>query len=114
TFNSSDAVISTDRLDYSPGETAYISGRGFHPGETVRLKIHEDPHTPQERGLDVVADTDGNFTGEYVVQVYDTDMKFIVGARGLTSGASAQTTFTDANPQTITVGAPTSATVIQG
>ena len=45
---------------------------------------------------------------------YDLDMKFIVGARGLTSGRTAQTTFTDANPQTITVAAPTSVTVIQG
>ena len=87
-------------MDYAPGETAHITGRGFQPGETVRLKIHEDPHTPQERGLDVVADGEGNFTGDYLVTFYDIDMKFIAGARGLTSGATAQTTFTDANPQT--------------
>ncbi|HJT65462.1 MAG TPA: kelch repeat-containing protein, partial [Pyrinomonadaceae bacterium] len=111
---SSGAAITTDKMDYAPGETAHISGRGFQPGETVRLKIHEDPHTPQERGLDVVADANGNFTGDYVVQVYDIDMKFLVGARGLTSGTMAQTTMTDANPQTIAVAAPTSATVIQG
>jgi hypothetical protein len=111
---SSGAAISTDKMDYAPGEVAHISGRGFQAGETVRLKIHEDPHTPQERGLDVVADGQGNFVGDYVVQVYDIDMKFIAGARGLTSGATAQTTFTDANPQTIAVAAPTSVTVIQG
>src|SRR6185369_9458642 len=63
TFNSSNAAISTDKLDYAPGETAHIAGRGFQPGETVRLKIHEDPHTPQERGFDAVADADGNFSG---------------------------------------------------
>src|SRR6185295_8455758 len=56
-----------------------------------------DPHTPQERGFDATADSDGNFSGEYLVMDYDLDMKFIVGARGLTSGATAQTTFTDAN-----------------
>ena len=111
---SSGAAISTDKLDYAPGETAHITGRGFQAGETVRLKIHEDPHTPQERGLDVVADGEGNFVGDYIVQVYDIDMKFIVGARGLTSGRTAQTTFTDANPQLITVAAPTSVTVSQG
>jgi Bacterial Ig-like domain (group 3)/MBG domain (YGX type)/Galactose oxidase, central domain len=111
---SSGAAITTDKMDYAPGEIAHVTGRGFQPGETVRLKIHEDPHTPQERGLDMVADADGNITGDYVVQVYDIDMKFLVGARGLTSGAVAQTTFTDANPQNITVAAPTSATVIQG
>jgi hypothetical protein len=111
---SSSAQITTDKMDYAPGEIARISGRGFQPGETVRVKIHEDPHTPQERGFDTTADADGNFSGEYLVMDYDLDMKFIVGARGLTSGRTAQTTFTDANPQLITVAAPTSVTVIQG
>ncbi|HET6852532.1 MAG TPA: kelch repeat-containing protein, partial [Pyrinomonadaceae bacterium] len=111
---SSAASISTDKMDYAPGETAHISGRGFQAGEVVRVKIHEDPHTPQERGFDVTADANGNFTGDYLVMDYDLDMKFIVGARGLTSGATAQTTMTDANPQTIAVAAPTTATVIQG
>src|SRR6185503_15629576 len=86
-----------DKLDYAPGETVNISGRGFQPGETVRLKIHEDPHTPQERGFDIVADGSGSFVGTYVVQDYDLRMKFIVSARGLTSGWNAQTTFTDGN-----------------
>jgi WD40 repeat protein len=95
TFASSATAISTDKLDYRPGETAHISGRGFQPGETVRLKIHEDPHTPLERGMDVIADPAGNFVGDYVVQAYDLAMKFLVGARGLTSGFVAQTTFTD-------------------
>src|SRR5687767_7629126 len=94
---SSSAAITTDKLDYKPGDVVAISGRGFQPGETVRVKIHEDPHTPQERGFDAVADSSGNFSGEYVVQDYDLSMKFIVGARGLTSGATAQTTFTDGN-----------------
>src|SRR6185369_2422853 len=111
---SSGASISTDKMDYAPGETAHIVGRGFQPGEVVRVKIHEDPHTPQERGFDATADADGNFSGDYLVMEYDLDMKFIVGARGLTSGATAQTTMTDANPQTIAVAAPTSVTVIQG
>ena len=97
-FNSSSAEISTDKLDYAPGETVYIAGRGFQAFETVRIKVHEDPHTPLERGSDVVADADGNFVGEYLVQDYDLNMKFLVGARGLTSGRTAQSTFTDASP----------------
>ncbi len=110
TLASSSASITTDKLDYQPGETVLISGRGFQPGETVRVKIHEDPHTPQERGFDIVADGDGNFIGEYLVQEYDLAMKFIVGARGLTSGATAQTTFTDArviNSASLTYNATT-------
>ena len=111
---SSAASISTDKMDYAPGEIARIIGRGFQPGEVVRVKIHEDPHTPQERGFDATADADGNFSGEYLVMDYDLDMKFVVGARGLTSGATAQTTMTDSNPQIILAEPPISATVIQG
>ena len=96
-MGSNSASISTDKMDYRPGETATISGRGFQPGEVVRVKIHEDPHTPQERGFDATADASGNFSGAYLVQDYDLDMKFIVSARGLTSGWTAHTTFTDAN-----------------
>ncbi len=95
-FASSDAQISTDKLDYSPGQTVYISGRGFQPLEIVRIKVHEDPHTPLERGMDITADANGDFIGEYLVQNYDLNVKFFVGARGLLSGRTAQTTFTDA------------------
>src|SRR6185369_12447725 len=110
---SSSASITTDKMDYIPGETVTITGRGFQPDETVRVKIHEDPHTPQERGFDAVADSGGNFVGQYLVQDYDLDMKFIVGARGLTSGLTAQTTFTDNQPGTITLS-PASVSVAAG
>jgi hypothetical protein len=110
-FNSTDAAISTDKLDYSPGETAHIIGHGFQPGETVRLKIHEDPHTPQERGFDATADAEGNFSGDYLVMDYDFNMKFIVGARGLSSGRTAQTTFTDARNLILTFAGTGSGTV---
>ena len=97
TLNSSPASITTDKLDYAPGETVNLTGRGWQPGETVRVMIHEDPHTPQERGFDAQADANGNISGTYLVQDYDLAMKFIVGARGLSSGWTAQTTFTDGN-----------------
>ena len=37
-LGSSSASISTDFMDYAPGDIAKITGRGFQPGETVRLK----------------------------------------------------------------------------
>src|SRR4029078_6746761 len=110
-LGSSSAAVTTDKMDYAPGETAIITGRGFQPGEVVRLKIHEDPHTPQERGFDATADADGNFSGEYLVMDYDLNMKFLVGARGLTSGATAQTTFTDARNWVLTFAGTGSGTV---
>lgn len=110
-FQSSNATVTTDKLDYQPGDTATISGTGFAAGETVRVMIHEDPHTPNERGFDAVADANGNFSGTYLVQDYDLNMKFVVGARGLTSGNTAQTTFTDSNNFAVT---PLSQTVAPG
>src|SRR6185437_605279 len=73
------------------------------------------PHTPQERGFDAVADADGNFSGEYLVMDYDLDMKFVVGARGLTSGAVAQTSFTDSRTiNSVTLNGGTSVSVSPG
>ena len=72
-LTSSSASITTDKMDYAPGDTATISGRGFQPGEVVRVKIHEDPHTPQERGFDATADADGKFSGQYLVQEYTSE-----------------------------------------
>src|SRR6185503_20433150 len=74
---------------------------------------HEDPHTPQERGFDAVADAEGSFTGDYLVMDYDLDMKFIVSARGLTSGVTAHTTMTDAQPTAVAL-VPNSVTVVAG
>ena len=118
---SNSSSITTDKLDYAPTETVLISGRGFELGETVSVKIHEDPHTPQERGIDAVADGDGNFTGEYLVQDYDLNMKFIAGARGLTSGqdssdniygrAQPSYTFAGAGTGTVTSAQPNTGTV---
>jgi hypothetical protein len=114
TFASSPATITTDKLDYAPGETVTFSGTGFAPGETVRVVIHEDPHTHLERNFEATADASGNITGSYLVEEHDLNVKFIVNARGLTSNLTAQTGFTDSNPQAVTVALPQSVTVTQG
>src|SRR5438477_12578225 len=33
------AWVLTDKDDYAPGETVYIAGAGFCPGETVSLRV---------------------------------------------------------------------------
>ncbi|HZI62642.1 MAG TPA: Ig-like domain repeat protein, partial [Pyrinomonadaceae bacterium] len=63
--------------------------------ETVRVVIHEDPHTHLERNFEVVADESGNIAGSYQVEDHDLFVRFVVGARGLTSGFAAQTAFSD-------------------
>ena len=38
------AVVSTDKLDYRPGEIVRISGDGFFPGEQVCLQVKRSLH----------------------------------------------------------------------
>lgn len=111
-FNSSNATVSTDKLDYQPGQTARISGTGWQAGETVNITIHEDPHTHTERRLTATADANGNFTANYSVEEHDLNVKFILGAKGQASGRTAQTTFTDAREFRATI-TPTSVNTSQ-
>ena len=34
-----ETIVSTDKLDYAPGETAVITGSGFTPGSEVVIQI---------------------------------------------------------------------------
>src|SRR5687767_14570689 len=55
--------ILTDKSDYSPGETAQISGSGFHPNEIVTIRVtHETGGSADGRGHEpftVSADSSG-------------------------------------------------------
>ncbi|HEY0770738.1 MAG TPA: VCBS repeat-containing protein, partial [Sphingobacteriaceae bacterium] len=97
--DSSGATVTTDKLDYQPGQTAVISGTGWQAGELVDIILHEDPHTHTERRMTATADASGNFTANYLVEDHDLNITFIIGAKGQTSGRTAQTTFTDASIQ---------------
>ncbi len=95
-FDASSATVTTDKSDYSPGQTVVITGTGWLPGETVTLNIHRDTNDPPDTVLTAVADANGNISNsEYVVQEYDLGLTFLLTATGQTSGYTAQTTFTD-------------------
>ena len=102
-LRSSAATISTDKLDYAPGRTALITGTGWQPGETVDIVMHEDPHTHTERRLSLVADNEGKIIGSYFVEQHDSNVHFVVGAKGLTSRRTAQSAFTDTDPTPQTI-----------
>ena len=100
TGESSIATVSTDWEDYSPGETVIVTGGGWEPGETVSLLFHEDVDPPihPDQTLTAVADGNGQILNqEYVIDEADVGIQFILTATGLTSGRTAQTTFTDGN-----------------
>ena len=98
--NSSNATVTTDKLDYIPGETAVISGTGWQANEMLDLLIYEDPYTNIERRVTAQTDSNGNFSGNYLVEDRDLNVTFIIGAKGQTSGKTAQTTFTDGHTVT--------------
>lgn len=106
------ATIATDMPDYYPGDSVIITGSGWEPGETVRLTItqvsplRDDPTTM----FYAIADVAGNVTNsDFRIQEDHLGAAFSLTATGLTSGRTAQTTFTDSpliSTATITVQSP--------
>src|SRR5438093_4259914 len=92
------ATVATDKPDYAPGQTVTITGSGWEPGETVVLVLHEDPEIDTDLQLTAVADANGDFTNtDFAVDVFDIGVTFTLNATGVSSGQTAETTFTDAN-----------------
>ena len=87
-----DAVISTDKLDYSPGETVTIYGSGFGPAAAVTVEVVRPDGTVNPPSWSVTADGSGDFT-----TVYQLDGITGTYAVTATDGTNtATTTFTDA------------------
>ena len=95
------ATVTTDRNDYLPGDTVFITGSGWDSGETVALEIVENPLIHPAETLIVTADDMGDISAEYAIQEHDLGQAFKLTATGQTSGLTAQTTFTDGKPTRI-------------
>ncbi|MGC2322709.1 MAG: kelch repeat-containing protein, partial [Terriglobales bacterium] len=108
------ATVKTDKSDYSPGQTVTITGKGWQPGETVTLLLHEVPLQHADRTLTAVADAFGNFQNtSFQPEVHDLDVRFFMTVTGARS--QAQITFTDAGPlDHFAVTAPATATANNG
>ena len=93
------ASIQTNLDDYMPGEVVHVVGRGWAPGETVRMFMTENPDTHDDVTMDVVADGTGAFSVNYYdVQTHDLGVTFTLRATGLTSNSVAIAVFTDGRP----------------
>ncbi|MGE0451320.1 MAG: choice-of-anchor D domain-containing protein, partial [Vicinamibacterales bacterium] len=100
------ATVLTDLADYHPGMTVTIGGGGWVPGESVSLTLVEsqtgDVHTLQP----VIADGGGHILStEFVPDEGDIGIRFFLTAVG--GESQAQTSFTDAAADTITVSPTT-------
>src|SRR5207245_5297325 len=93
------ATVATDKADYAPGENVVITGSGWEPGETVVLILHEEPQLDPDLQLTAFADENGDFTNtDFSVDIFDIGVTFTLTATGGSSGLTAETTFSDANP----------------
>ncbi len=89
-------TIVTDKEDYVPTETVGMIGFGWQAGETVTLTLAEDPQVHDIRTYTVTADSVGSFRFEgFIPEAHHAGVRFVLTAVG-SSGAQAQTTFTDA------------------
>jgi len=96
-LKSTAATITTEKTDYSPGETVIIRGSGWQPSETVTIVLHGPPGHADVT-LTSVASSDGSFTNsEYQAQPEDSGIVFMLTATGARSGSVAQTSVGDGN-----------------
>jgi hypothetical protein len=96
-LNSSAATVTTDKIDYGPGELVAITGTGFQPNETIKLTLHEEQAVHEDRTFTSVADGEGNFTNtDFTPEAHHFGVTFLLTAKGQTSSFVTQTTFTDA------------------
>ncbi|MBT8301143.1 MAG: hypothetical protein KJO63_07420, partial [Maribacter sp.] len=81
-------TVTTDKLDYVPGETAYASGTGWLPNEPIVLNVHEEPVYHPDVVTNITADAFGNFSNVaiYDFEQHDFGSSFTLTATGQTNG----------------------------
>jgi hypothetical protein len=112
--SSSSATVTTDWLDYAPGEIVTITGTGWLPGENVSMLLHEEPETHADTTISSVADDKGNFTNtDFSPAPPDLGRTFTLTALGQSSGFAAQTAFADAaKVGSVSVGSQTGSVTV--
>ena len=108
-------TVQTDQGDYPPGSTVNIQGSGFKPGESVSITLIESPLIDTHGPYIVTADGNGNFSdSSFATDIHDVNVRFWLSAVGSQSGVVAQNTFTDANPNALTLGSQTPVPILAG
>lgn len=96
-LDSSAAIVTTDQLDYAPGTVVTITGKGWQPGETVTMGLYEEPNNQVYPSFSALADANGSFEYmDFAPNTQDIGVAFTLTAKGVSSGFTAQTAFTDA------------------
>ncbi|GJM61278.1 hypothetical protein PEDI_18300 [Persicobacter diffluens] len=91
-------IISTDKVDYMPGETVILTGKGWNPFEKVRFYLEEFPNRHLNKDTTLYANALGQFSEPfYLVQNSDLGVTFQLSAQGGYSSRVVTTTFNDAS-----------------
>ena len=104
-------TIASDKADDAPGETVTLTGAGWQPGESVHIRVNDDAGETWRYETDVVADEQGSLADSFQLPDWFV-ATYTVTATGTVSGI-ATTTFTDSNPQSLSI-MPSSVTVTRG
>ncbi|KAA5548760.1 T9SS type A sorting domain-containing protein [Adhaeribacter rhizoryzae] len=106
-------TVTTDKLDYQPGDIVKVTGTGWQPGETVQLHFDETPAVcANGHNRYAVADANGNiYNDQYLIEIRHLGVSFVLTATGQTSLLTAQTKFTDGGFQFAASGLPTGTSV---
>ncbi len=105
-------TIQSDKADYAPGELVTLTGGGWQPGESVHINVNDTYGATWSRNVDVIGDASGNITDSFnLPNAFVSD--YDVTATGAQSG-TVTTTFTDSQPNAVSVAPPLSNTVAQG
>ena len=90
-------TVTTDKLDYAPGEIAEISGSGWSLDSQVRIIINEDPVYDNHYDYLLDVDFDGTWTYYLMIDERHLGVAFTVIAEGQQTGNLAYAFFTDGN-----------------
>jgi hypothetical protein len=104
--------VASDKDDYAPGELVILSGSNWEAGEAVHIRVNDDFGSSWNRDVDVVASDSGEIADQFNLPNWFV-ANYSVVATGTASGV-ARTAFTDSQPQSVTVDAPTNVTVSPG
>jgi hypothetical protein len=91
-------VITTDKDDYSPGDTVHFTGSGWQAGDTLDIVLVDDAETQETHSWSVTVVEDGTFQDStYVVDTDDLGVTFTLTATSRATGRSLTVVFTDGN-----------------
>jgi uncharacterized repeat protein (TIGR01451 family) len=94
----SGATFTTDKDDYSPGDTLRLEGSGWQPGDSLDIHLDENPQNHPPLDWAVGVGDNGTFQDStYIVQDIDIGVTFALTATSRATGEAATAAFTDGN-----------------